>query len=366
MAADVLEIYLADIRRLFNSMDPAPFRERDLDPNAADYIRRVGRGTARQRPAGARGQAGNAARRRGQRCRGRAVGPRSFPAPGGRDSPQPARLAADRALQPADRHAVPRAASSSLPKSAAQMVQTERYAALIENSLVIGAWVALWRPLEIFLYDWWPIRAEAKLFDRLGAMDVQVLSARQAAAADIDGPRHERRSAGRHCIPWLAVDAFRRTVARRGVVPALDAADAERQAVRPHGWPAGQRRCLLGQSAPAAALLRLRALQPAARAAAALPVGVGAGRRRRGSSLRCFRACRCSPGFVTCSLSFPPGFARNTFATITSLLPGSVPADEADGALVYHCLDDTTPVVEQLWQEERLLAKALVAGRRHG
>jgi multicomponent Na+:H+ antiporter subunit E len=73
-----------------------------------------------------------------------------------------------------------------------------------------------------------------------------------------------------------------------------------------------------------------------------------------------------SPGFVTCSLSFPPGFARNTFATITSLLPGSVPADEADGALVYHCLDDTTPVVEQLWQEERLLAKALVAGRRHG
>jgi hypothetical protein len=38
MAADVLEIYLADVRQLFNSMDPAPFRERDLDPNAADYI----------------------------------------------------------------------------------------------------------------------------------------------------------------------------------------------------------------------------------------------------------------------------------------------------------------------------------------
>lgn len=73
-----------------------------------------------------------------------------------------------------------------------------------------------------------------------------------------------------------------------------------------------------------------------------------------------------SPGFVTCSLSFPPGFARNTFATITSLLPGSVPADEADGSLVYHCIDDTSPVVEQLWEEERLLAKALVAGRRHG
>ena len=73
-----------------------------------------------------------------------------------------------------------------------------------------------------------------------------------------------------------------------------------------------------------------------------------------------------SPGFVTCPLAFPPGFARNTFATITSLLPGSVPVDEAEGVLIYHCLDDTSPVVEQLWKEERLLARALIAGRRHG
>lgn len=72
------------------------------------------------------------------------------------------------------------------------------------------------------------------------------------------------------------------------------------------------------------------------------------------------------PGFITCPLGFPPGFARNTFATITSLLPGSVAADEAEGMLAYHCLDETSPVVEQIWKEERLLAKALVAGRRHG
>jgi multicomponent Na+:H+ antiporter subunit E len=73
-----------------------------------------------------------------------------------------------------------------------------------------------------------------------------------------------------------------------------------------------------------------------------------------------------SPGFVTCPLAFPPGFARNTFATITSNLPGSVGAGEIDDVLVYHCLDITAPVVEQLWKEERLLANALVAGRRHG
>ena len=65
-----------------------------------------------------------------------------------------------------------------------------------------------------------------------------------------------------------------------------------------------------------------------------------------------------SPGFVTCPLAFPPGFARNTFATITSNLPGSVATGEAGGELVYHCLDITAPVVEQLWKEERLLAGA--------
>ena len=72
------------------------------------------------------------------------------------------------------------------------------------------------------------------------------------------------------------------------------------------------------------------------------------------------------PGIVSCPLGFGPGLARNTFATITSLLPGTVSCDQVDGALVYHCLDTDQPVVEQLWEEERLLARALVAGRSHG
>jgi len=70
-------------------------------------------------------------------------------------------------------------------------------------------------------------------------------------------------------------------------------------------------------------------------------------------------------GLVNCPLGFPPGLARNTFATITSLLPGTVPVGEGDELLVYHCLDVSQPVVEQLGVEERLLAEALVAGRRH-
>ena len=33
----------------------------------------------------------------------------------------------------------------------------------------------MWRPLEVFLYDWWPIRAEARLCDRLSEMPVRIV-----------------------------------------------------------------------------------------------------------------------------------------------------------------------------------------------
>ena len=61
----------------------------------------------------------------------------------------------------------------------------------------------------------------------------------------------------------------------------------------------------------------------------------------------------------------PAGLARNTFTTITSLLPGTVPCGEEDGVLIYHCLDTTQPVVDQLLDEERRLACVVVAGRSH-
>ena len=34
---------------------------------------------------------------------------------------------------------------------------------LARESLLIGGWVAMWKPLEIFLYDWWPIVGERRL-----------------------------------------------------------------------------------------------------------------------------------------------------------------------------------------------------------
>jgi hypothetical protein len=48
-------------------------------------------------------------------------------------------------------------------------------AGLLKESLIIGGWVAMWRPLEIFLYDWWPILGEQRTHDRLSRVNVRVV-----------------------------------------------------------------------------------------------------------------------------------------------------------------------------------------------
>jgi multicomponent Na+:H+ antiporter subunit E len=65
------------------------------------------------------------------------------------------------------------------------------------------------------------------------------------------------------------------------------------------------------------------------------------------------------PGFVNYPVRFSPGSARNTFAALTSLLPGTVPAGERNGQITYHCLDIDQPVAAQLAAEEAALARAM-------
>ena len=55
-----------------------------------------------------------------------------------------------------------------------QWLHPTGYIGILRESLLIGGWVAMWRPLEVFLYDWWPLRAEIRLFDRLATMPVRI------------------------------------------------------------------------------------------------------------------------------------------------------------------------------------------------
>jgi multicomponent Na+:H+ antiporter subunit E len=72
------------------------------------------------------------------------------------------------------------------------------------------------------------------------------------------------------------------------------------------------------------------------------------------------------PGFVEYPTQLPPGSARSAFELIASLMPGSVPSDEREQIIEFHCLDVRQPVAEQLAAEERAYAKALLPGQPHG
>jgi hypothetical protein len=45
-------------------------------------------------------------------------------------------------------------------------------AQIVDEGLYIVGWVAMWRPLETFLYDWRPIRRRARLFEKLARIPV--------------------------------------------------------------------------------------------------------------------------------------------------------------------------------------------------
>lgn len=49
-------------------------------------------------------------------------------------------------------------------------------APFLEESLVILGWVANWRPIEIFLYDWWPIVRHRNLLRRLSQAEIRIIS----------------------------------------------------------------------------------------------------------------------------------------------------------------------------------------------
>ena len=49
------------------------------------------------------------------------------------------------------------------------------WAAVVRESLTIAGWVAMWRPMQIYLYDWWPLLQLRRVFTKLSHMPVEVV-----------------------------------------------------------------------------------------------------------------------------------------------------------------------------------------------
>jgi hypothetical protein len=171
--ASVIEVHVAELKRLFNAMDPAPFRDRDLDPNAEEFIVSWGRELPHDAPLGLLVHVDQGAGATDEAVVLRNAIHQFFE---GRSTATRRRL---RQLFHRGRISLViglafLVASFGASQLVGNWLQPGGIANLLRESLLIGGWVAMWGPLEIFLYDWWPIRAEARLFDRLAVMPVRI------------------------------------------------------------------------------------------------------------------------------------------------------------------------------------------------
>jgi hypothetical protein len=172
----LIEVHVTDLKQLFHSLDPTPFRERDLDPKAEEFIA----GWARELDEQALTLIVHVDQQMPPADQVQVLREAVHEYFGERAAETRRQL---RQLLRVGRTSliigvVFLAASIFVGDLVAAMLRDTRFGGVARESLLIGGWVAMWRPLEVFLYDWWPIRAEARLFDRLSAMSVEVIPSR--------------------------------------------------------------------------------------------------------------------------------------------------------------------------------------------
>ena len=161
-----IELRLRRLDQLFESYDPAPFHEKDLDPDAEEFIVSWAREyppstplvfvlhlPADQRPLQPQATVQQAVANYFTYRAGLA------------------RLELRRLLQQGRSSLLVGLLFLAVCTGVRQLVVQQ----FLQEGLLIVGWVAMWRPLELLLYDWWPIARRRRNFENLARMQVEVV-----------------------------------------------------------------------------------------------------------------------------------------------------------------------------------------------
>ena len=172
MTTGLIEVKLTELKQFFNSMDPSPFHERDLDEDAEEFIV----SWAQEHP---------------QQQNLRLVLHLTKPPS---DTTDPQHLVADSVAHYFEYRArmmqrefkrLMREGRASFVIGLLFLISCQFTASLItppagnwqtvaREGLTIIGWVAMWKPLNICLYSWWPILTRRRLYQSLARMPVEV------------------------------------------------------------------------------------------------------------------------------------------------------------------------------------------------
>jgi hypothetical protein len=171
--SSVIELQVDKVGQLFDTLDPLPFRERDLDREAEEYI--VGWARELPRHSSLRilvHMPASEASSEQARLLGQAVG-RYFSYRANiatNDLRELFRIGRYSLLIGVAVLALCVASGGFLRRA----FPDNQFSSILNEGFIILGWVANWRPIEIFLYDWWPILRRRNLFRRLSIAEVVI------------------------------------------------------------------------------------------------------------------------------------------------------------------------------------------------
>jgi hypothetical protein len=169
-----IEISINRLPQLFNSFDPSPFHERDLDSDAEAYIISSAEEISRHKPLTLIVH----------------LPTDQIPIAGTPDLGDAIRnyfayqeIQTQRRLRLLFRDGritlligLSFLVGCVLIREIALSFGTGTISQIIAEGMLIMGWVAMWRPLQIFLYDWWPIRRRCRVLRKLSKMPVVIQS----------------------------------------------------------------------------------------------------------------------------------------------------------------------------------------------
>lgn len=165
----LIELRLREAGQILHHLDPSPFREQDLDPAAEHYIEEAVREIGAGRPLALivylpQGQLDTREAQALPETLSHYFGYRT------RQSWIELRRLLARGLASLAIGLL----FLALCLSARASVQTGGGGGVLSEGLLIIGWVGLWRPVEIFLYDWWPIWRRRRRFAALARAPVRI------------------------------------------------------------------------------------------------------------------------------------------------------------------------------------------------
>jgi hypothetical protein len=169
----LIELSLNKIGQLYNSFDPSPFHEKELDAGADAYIFSAVREIGADKPIKLVID----------------LPPEELKSRGAADIERAIRTHFAYRLQTARRdlrHELQRGRTSLLiglgflilcmaARELALSYAQNAVLRIVGEGLLILGWVAMWGPLEVFLYGWWPIVGRRRILERLAVVDVELV-----------------------------------------------------------------------------------------------------------------------------------------------------------------------------------------------